>query len=166
MMSVARSHAHACALAFYFIAVLSTGATASLAQSDLSAFKLAGEPTFCSIPRLATDGSAPQTVVGAGGGRHLTDEEAVEAYDCIQERLVGAYAKAGHAPATGYTDWSVYSSAPYVSATHGNRYVNNYANPTARAYGRFEDVGKLPVGSVLARTVLWSTIRAKFSLAR
>ncbi len=151
MISVARPRAQARAVIFGIVAGLSAGATTSFAQSDLSAFKLAGEPSFCTVPRLATDGDTPQTVVGAGGGSHITDDEAVEAYDCIKERLSGTFAKAGHAPATGYTDWSVYSSAPYVSATHGNRYVNNYANSTARDYGRFEDVGKLPVGSVLAK---------------
>ncbi len=35
--------------------------------------------------------------------------------------------------------------------THGQRYVNNYANRLARDYGRFEDAGRLPVGAVIAK---------------
>ena len=51
-----------------------------------------------------------------------------------------------------YLDWSVFNTAPYQSATHGNRFVNNYANPTgADEYGKYEDGGPMPVGSVLAK---------------
>jgi len=39
----------------------------------------------------------------------------------------------------------------YVSGTHGNRYVQNYANDTAKAYGAFEKAGVMPVGSTLAK---------------
>jgi hypothetical protein len=39
-----------------------------------------------------------------------------------------------------------------VSDTHGARLVNNYANPTAaEVYGQFEEVRKMPTGSVLAK---------------
>ncbi len=35
--------------------------------------------------------------------------------------------------------------------THGNHYLNNYANDTASAYRNLEDAGKKPVGSVIAK---------------
>ena len=50
-----------------------------------------------------------------------------------------------------YQDWERFSTRPYVSDTHGGRYVQNYANTTAKNYGKYEDVGKLPAGSVLAK---------------
>ena len=34
-----------------------------------------------------------------------------------------------------YLGWARFNDAPYRSATHGNRYVNNYANPAAAAAG-------------------------------
>jgi hypothetical protein len=62
-----------------------------------------------------------------------------------------AYAKSGHRAATRHFDWPRYNTAPYVSATHGGRYVNNTANKTAKAYGKFEKAGVMPAGSVLAK---------------
>ncbi len=41
--------------------------------------------------------------------------------------------------------------ADYTSATHGNRYVNNFANPAGAEYGKFEKGARLPVGSVLVK---------------
>ncbi len=38
-----------------------------------------------------------------------------------------------------------------MSATHGKRYVNNYANPRAKAYGKAEKAGTFPEGSVLSK---------------
>ena len=53
--------------------------------------------------------------------------------------------------AADYRSWDIYNTAPYQSATHGGRYVNNYANETGAAYGKFEDFGEMPVGSILAK---------------
>ena len=38
-----------------------------------------------------------------------------------------------------------------MSGTHGQRFVNNYANATARNYGTLGQGEKLPEGSVLAK---------------
>jgi hypothetical protein len=38
-----------------------------------------------------------------------------------------------------------------VSATHGNRYINNYANSTAKDYANLGKVDSLPRGSILAK---------------
>ena len=44
------------------------------------------------------------------------------------------------------------STAPYVSATHGNRYVNNYPGPEAAdAYLQYEEVGTMPTGGRIAK---------------
>jgi hypothetical protein len=53
--------------------------------------------------------------------------------------------------AQDYRAWRRYNTAPYLSATHGNLYINNYVNEAGRAYGRFEDAGTLPVGAIIAK---------------
>jgi len=66
--------------------------------------------------------------------------------------MKSAYGKSGHSAAAQYTNWSTFNTAPYISGTHGNRYVNNYANPVAEGpYGKYEDVGSIPAGGVLAK---------------
>jgi hypothetical protein len=87
----------------------------------------------------------------AAGGTELTDAEAVAAYDCLLNELKAAYAKSGNDIALSYADWPRYSKQAYQSGTHGGRYVQNYANATARAYGAYENAGPMPVGAVLAK---------------
>ena len=87
----------------------------------------------------------------AAGGTELTDAEAVAAYDCLLNDLKVAYAKSGSDIAVSYADWPRYSKQAYLSATHGGRYVQNYANAKARAYGAYENAGLMPSGSVLAK---------------
>jgi hypothetical protein len=65
--------------------------------------------------------------------------------------MTAAYAKSGLAVATGYSEWRRYSKNAYVSETHGSRYVQNYANAEAKAYGAFENAGVMPAGAVLAK---------------
>ncbi len=62
-----------------------------------------------------------------------------------------AYAKSGLAEATSYRSWRTYSTFPYQSEAHGMRYLHNRANPRARDYGKYEDGGTLPEGSVVAK---------------
>ena len=67
--------------------------------------------------------------------------------------MIEAYSGSGIAAAESYDGWPRFSSVAYQSATHGMRYVQNYAAPgeAAEAYGRFEEVGRMPTGSVLAK---------------
>ena len=62
-----------------------------------------------------------------------------------------AYAKSGNPSAVTFTSWPRFSRQSYQSATHGGRYVQNYANKKATAYGKFENVGTLPAGASLAK---------------
>ena len=87
----------------------------------------------------------------AAGGTELTDAEAVAAYDCLLNELKAAYAKSGNDIAVSYADWPRYSKQSYQSGTHGGRYVQNYANAKARAYGAYENAGQMPSGAVLAK---------------
>jgi len=81
----------------------------------------------------------------------LLPAEAERIYRIALRALRVGYAASGHPAGSGYLGWRRHNTAPYLSATHGNHYVNNYANPVASAYGRFEEAGRLPVGSVLAK---------------
>ena len=54
--------------------------------------------------------------------------------------------------ARSYQAWSQVNTAPYVSATHGSRYVNNYPGPeTVQAYRQFEEIGAMPAGGRIAK---------------
>ena len=81
----------------------------------------------------------------------LSDAEAAATYERIADGLRAAYAKSDHPVAVTYFRWRRYNKAPYVSETHGGRYVNNFANDVAKAYGAFEKAGVMPEGSVLAK---------------
>jgi len=63
-----------------------------------------------------------------------------------------AYTKAGLRQIKGFSGWTKVNTSPYQSATHGNRYVNNYADPHGDyRYKKFESAGTMPLGSVLAK---------------
>ena len=81
----------------------------------------------------------------------LSTAEARSAYDCLKREMVAGYAKSGLKVASFYKDWRNFSTQPYVSDTHGGRFVNNYANATGKRYGKYEDSGPMPVGSILAK---------------
>ncbi len=88
---------------------------------------------------------------GGAAAPELTTAEAKGAYECLVKEMLAGYKKSGMKVAGFYKDWDIYNNQPYVSDTHGGRFVNNYANATARNYGKFEDVGRLPVGAMLAK---------------
>ena len=56
--------------------------------------------------------------------------------------MAEGYAKSGNQWATVYQGWRNVAAQPYVSDTHGARYVNNYANDFgADNYSLFEEAG-------------------------
>ena len=64
----------------------------------------------------------------------------------------GLMSEAGEDVSGAYSTWVFLNTRPYRSATHGNRFVNNFANQTGAAeYGTFEDGGAMPEGAVLAK---------------
>ena len=81
----------------------------------------------------------------------LSNTAAADTYDRIAKQLHAGYVKSGDPVAAVYFNWQRYNMAPYISETHGRRYVNNYANTAASAYGGFEEAGVMPQGSVLAK---------------
>ncbi len=81
----------------------------------------------------------------------LTKQEATQIYLDLMDRMRTGYASAQLDIVSNYQDWPKYNDAPYISATHGQRYVNSYANKMARDYGTLNDGDTLPAGSVLAK---------------
>ena len=131
---------------------MSIVSSSEAAAQSVSAFKMSGVTTDCTVPRIAEKAPAGAVAtVGPEGGENLTDAEARSAYNCVKAAMIAAYAKSGNAAAAGYVDWTNYSTSPYTSSTHGNRYVNNWANEIGRDYGKYEKAGTLPVGSILAK---------------
>lgn len=81
----------------------------------------------------------------------LSADETGKLYQELKARLAAGYATSGHATAKGYQSWTKFNTSPYPSATHGQRLVNNYANSIASAYGKHEEAGTLPKGSIVAK---------------
>lgn len=123
--------------------ILLTGlnALALAADDPFAGFKLLGETTDCTIQPNAE-----------GNYDNLSDFSVRAAYNCARHAMQGAYIKSGFEVAEKYLAWANFSTSPYKSPTHGNRYVNNYANDIAAAgYGQYESMTRIPVGSVLAK---------------
>ena len=81
----------------------------------------------------------------------LTPDEANEVYGELAARMARGYAGAGYDFVRNYQDWKIYNTSPYLSATHGNRYVNNYANDKAAGYERVSQGVVMPEGAVFAK---------------
>jgi hypothetical protein len=88
----------------------------------------------------------------------LSDADALSIYDRIREDMVAAYRLSREPVATQFPKWRRYNRIPYLSATHGDRYINHYANAKADAYGR-EGAGPMPEGAVLAKDAFTVTRR-------
>ena len=65
--------------------------------------------------------------------------------------MKAAYAKSDNAIAGIYAGWKRFSTVAYPSATHGGRFVQNYADERAESYGTFEQGGRMPIGAQLAK---------------
>ena len=87
----------------------------------------------------------------AAEGPELSDAQAVAFYKTHKNAMAKAYKKSGLSYAATYQTWKRYNTVPYISDTHGGRYVNNYANAKASAYGKYEKSGRLPEGAILVK---------------
>ena len=82
---------------------------------------------------------------------NLSAAEALAIYENIADDMARGYAASRELAAKKFPGWRQYNSAPYRSATHGNRYVNNYANGKASRYGRLKRGEQMPLGALLAK---------------
>jgi hypothetical protein len=78
----------------------------------------------------------------------LDATQAAAIYERIRPRMIAGYRLSRIDAAEDYVRWRRYSRAPYISATHGDHYVNNYANGRARDYG---EAAIQPEGAVFAK---------------
>ncbi|WP_209505041.1 MULTISPECIES: cytochrome P460 family protein [unclassified Ruegeria] len=81
----------------------------------------------------------------------LSKDEAAAHYHSLRRRMARGYAAAQLDLVLNYQSWPLFNDAPYISATHGQRYVNTYANRMAHNYGTLQQGEELPMGSVLAK---------------
>ena len=96
-------------------------------------------------------GGAPEAHFTLPDPADLSDEDAERTYQQILPSMADAYDMSDLPAADGYWNWPRYNRVPYRSATHGERFVNNYANEKAAAYSRYEEAGTLPEGAILAK---------------
>ncbi len=78
-------------------------------------------------------------------------------YQNIRAEMAAGYVLARMPELRNYLSWRRFNKAPYRSATHGARYVNNYANRIGEGYGAFEAVGRLPGGTILVKDSFTAT---------
>ena len=110
-----------------------------------------------SIMVLATAG-----LIAVATAADLTDAEATKTYNELLPDMLERYGKAGDSISAEYSSWKRFNSAPYISGTHGKRYVNNFANDiAAQSYGKYEELTEMPVGSVLAKDSFKITKKGK-----
>jgi len=81
----------------------------------------------------------------------LDASNANEIYDSIIEQMAKGYSQSGYKTAKEYRDWRRDNNAPYLSAGHGNRFLNNFGNNISSGYLKLRRGQKMPVGSVLAK---------------
>ncbi len=116
----------------------------SVEQGSVSALR----PVHTIVADISGDPATPRRHFRVRDAKRIGPEEAAAIYRRLRDEMAAGYVMSGRKV---YEGWTRYNRAPYLSATHGQRYVNNYANQRARAYGRFEQAGRLPVGSLLAK---------------
>ncbi|MGI9302751.1 MAG: cytochrome P460 family protein [Gammaproteobacteria bacterium] len=123
---------------------------AVMALAALAPFR-SGTGADVEISTLSGDVDNPRHHFRLRNPANLSPQETGRIYDIIRGALAAGYPASGLPAATSYQQWRRYNTAPYLSTTHGNKYLNNYANAAAAAYGEFEQAGKLPVGSIIAK---------------
>ena len=122
------------------VGILAIPASATAQGTDVEMSNISGDP------------AAPRRHFRLVDPAKLSPQRAGEIYAIIRQALQGGYARSGNAIAGSYQGWRRMNTAPYLSARHGNHYLNNYVNEIgAAAYGRFEKAGKLPVGTIIAK---------------
>lgn len=120
----------------------------------------------CTVPRLVksaslldslTLGSVPRNVCDPGPGEAepaaLRDGEIGQAWECLSDEINGRWQKSGHSLATDYPSWRAYGSRMFGGVAQGGCYMQIFVNDVGRRYGEYENSGKLPDGSRIAKTL-------------
>ncbi len=96
----------------------------------------------------------------------LTDQQIVEIYACMEDKLAESYGKQDHEVGSTYRDWAITATQGAVPGPHGKRILFSFVNDIgAEQYLKFEEEGVvMPVGSVIAKESI--TISKKKKAAR
>ncbi len=141
-----------CLAAIALILFLTTSVALTVAAQVYETISDAGEEPVRSAPvKPAEDPRGPRRHFRVKKPASLSDDEAGKIYSELKKEMARRYRLSRQPGVTRYQKWKRYNRAPYFSASHGNRLLNNYANETARAYGRFEGAGIFPEGSIIAK---------------
>jgi Cytochrome P460 len=108
-------------------------------------------PSAAPVESFSGPPERPKRHFRVSDAAELAPADAEAVYTALRQELAERYGRSGEALVSDYQLWQRYNTVPYGSMTHGRRFVNNYANAAARAYGLYEAAGRLPVGSVLAK---------------
>lgn len=106
------------------------------------------------LAQISGDPEKPRRHFRVRKPARLDATEAGRLYQRLSAAIEAAYRRA---VGVGYRDWRRFNTAPYLSSTHGQLYVNNYANQAGAAYGRYERGGPLPEGAVLIKDSIRAT---------
>lgn len=113
--------------------------------------QLAASDGKCYVDRIRKEWQDAGEQKVKGWAEEVTDDEAEAAYQCVIDKIAGIYGKIERLDIGKYQSWKRYNTVAYPSGTHGGRMVNNYGNDTGKAYGKYEESGVMPVGTVLAK---------------
>jgi len=81
----------------------------------------------------------------------LDASDAQAVYREISRLMAEGYALHEDPTAKNYQNWTKQNTTPYLSAGHGNRYLNNYGNEKSASYLDLEEGEFMPVGAILAK---------------
>ena len=129
-----RTLAHVAALTVIVAGIVAAGAVPDAAHAQSSG-----------------DASIPKGHLKIERPANLSPAEALAIYGNIADEMARGYAASREPAAEQFRHWRQYNNAPYRSATHGNRYVSNYANAKASRYGQLKRGEQMPPGALLAK---------------
>jgi hypothetical protein len=81
----------------------------------------------------------------------LSGARAESVYQAIRDAMRRQYGQSSDPVTLAYQGWRRFTTSPYRSAVHGERFVNNYANDVAKRYGFYEKSGQMPSGAIVAK---------------
>jgi hypothetical protein len=115
-----------------FILVLSSHALYGQQSSDIE------------ISNISSSPESPRRHSRIKNTLDLEDDEALRIYGIVRSSLAEGIAASTMKKYKGNQELRQFNTVPYRSSSHGNRYLNNYANDIGVAYGKYERAGVLP----------------------
>lgn len=99
----------------------------------------------------AAQNSPPKRHSRIPDASYMEGNKVEKIYQALRKQMQAGFALSGDPTAINYQKWQRYNRVAFRSAGHGRRFVSTYANETAKAYGKYERAGTLPVGSIIAK---------------